>query len=279
MNIFILQTLFLLLLAFVLGLILGWWFLKPILCRRSALASGGGAGGDSVGNSGSYSTSGSSAQSNTAGFASSASAAFSGIKADNLQIIEGIGPKMETVLHDNGVMTWSTLAHKTIPELKSILGQHGKKYQIVNPSTWIEQARLAADGNVNDLIALQKRDDNISKLENMLNANEKGGFGKYQQDDLKIIEGIGPKIESLLNNAGINSWQALSRTEPSVIHAILNAAGPRYRLAVPETSPLQAKYADHGEWSKLKHYQDELLQSVRLTSAHQTAGISGANIH
>ena len=185
-------------------------------------------------------------------------AAFSaGIKVDNLQIIEGIGPAMESVLKENGVVTWSQLAAKTVPELRSILDKYGKRYQIIDPTTWLEQARLAAAGKVDDLIRLQKM-DGVSKVENMLNRDRKSGFGKYSQDDLKIVEGIGPKIEVLLNNSGINTWKILSETEPSTIRGILQAAGRRYRLAVPESWPLQAKFADDGEWSKLRQFQDKL---------------------
>ena len=185
-------------------------------------------------------------------------AAFSaGIKVDNLQIVEGIGPAMESVLKENGVVTWSQLAAKTVPELRNILDRYGKRYQIIDPTTWLEQARLAAAGKVDDLIRLQKM-DGVSKLENMLNRDRKSGFGKYSQDDLKIVEGIGPKIEVLLNNAGINTWKILAETEPSTIRGILQAAGRRYRLAVPESWPLQARFADDGEWSKLREFQDKL---------------------
>ena len=190
------------------------------------------------------------------------------IKPDNLQIIEGIGPAMELVLKENGVVTWSQLAAKTVPELRGMLDRYGKKYQIIDPTTWLEQARLAAEGKKEDLIRLQKM-DGVSKLESMLNRDRNSGFGKYQQDDLKIVEGIGPKIEMLLNNAGINTWQALSQTELSTIKGILRAAGPRYRLAIPESWPLQAKLADNGEWARLKQCQDT-LRDIRPTRVGQS---------
>ena len=81
---------------------------------------------------------------------------------------------------------------------------------------------------------------------------------KYKVDDLKIVEGIGPKIAELLNKAGIMTWKALSETAPSRIKEILDAAGPSYQIHDPSTWPEQAGLADNGKWEALKKLQDEL---------------------
>lgn len=78
------------------------------------------------------------------------------------------------------------------------------------------------------------------------------------KDDLKIVEGIGPKIAQLLNDAGINTWAELAATEASKIKEILAAAGSRYATHDPTTWPEQAKLADAGKFDKLKTWQDEL---------------------
>lgn len=77
-------------------------------------------------------------------------------------------------------------------------------------------------------------------------------------DNLKMIEGIGPKIEQLLNRNGINTFSELSRTSVDAISSILKGAGPRYQLHDPSTWPRQAYLAAKGEWEKLKEWQDEL---------------------
>ncbi len=77
------------------------------------------------------------------------------------------------------------------------------------------------------------------------------------EDDLKKIEGIGPKIEELIKNGGIKTWAALSNTDPSVIQGFLDAAGPRYRVHKPQSWPLQAGMAARGEWEALEKWQDE----------------------
>lgn len=81
---------------------------------------------------------------------------------------------------------------------------------------------------------------------------------KYKTDDLKIVEGIGPKIAELLNKEGITTWKQLSETAPDTIKGILNAAGPNFQIHDPGTWPEQARLADEGKWDDLKKYQDEL---------------------
>jgi len=75
-------------------------------------------------------------------------------------------------------------------------------------------------------------------------------------DDLKKIEGIGPKIEELLHNAGIITFADLSKAEVEAIKEILNAAGSRYQMHDPASWPMQAEMAANGEWEKLKEWQE-----------------------
>jgi|GEM_PF-906342 len=77
-------------------------------------------------------------------------------------------------------------------------------------------------------------------------------------DDLKKIEGIGPKIESLLNAGGIKTFQGLVDIDLSIVQKILNEAGPRYRIHDPATWAKQAVLAAQGKWEELDEYQDRL---------------------
>ena len=77
-------------------------------------------------------------------------------------------------------------------------------------------------------------------------------------DDLKLIEGIGPKIAELLNNAGVNTFSDLAGTEVDKIKEVLEAAGSRYKMHDPTTWPQQAKMAADGDMEGLKKWQDEL---------------------
>ncbi len=77
-------------------------------------------------------------------------------------------------------------------------------------------------------------------------------------DDLKKIEGIGPKIEELLNRKGIRTFRQLAQTSVEQLRAILQEAGPRFRLANPGTWPRQAQMAAEERWDELQDYQDAL---------------------
>lgn len=72
------------------------------------------------------------------------------------------------------------------------------------------------------------------------------------------IEGIGPKIAELLNNAGIKSWLQLANTNVERLQRILEAAGPRYRMHDPGTWPQQSALAANDKWDELKELQDKL---------------------
>ena len=78
------------------------------------------------------------------------------------------------------------------------------------------------------------------------------------KDDLKKIEGIGPKIEELLQNAGILTYQNLHETEADKIREILAEAGNRYKMHDPTSWPKQAGMAANGEWDALKEWQDSV---------------------
>ena len=77
-------------------------------------------------------------------------------------------------------------------------------------------------------------------------------------DDLKVVEGIGPKIEGLLNDAGIYTFAELANTASERIKEILVAAGPRFQMHDPGTWPQQSAMARDGKFDELKKWQDEL---------------------
>ena len=75
-------------------------------------------------------------------------------------------------------------------------------------------------------------------------------------DDLTRIEGIGPKINSLLQEAGISSFVQLADTNVSKLDEILDTAG--ITLADPKTWPEQAELAAGNQWEELEKLQGEL---------------------
>ena len=81
---------------------------------------------------------------------------------------------------------------------------------------------------------------------------------KAKADDLKKIEGIGPKIAGLLNDAGIVTFKDLATAKEAKVQSVLDAAGPRFKMHKPATWAEQAKLAADGKWDALKTLQIKL---------------------
>lgn len=113
----------------------------------------------------------------------------------------------------------------------------------------------------NDLkTAKSNATSSISEEQTSFNIDEvKKVFGKkIKENDLKIVEGIGPKIEELFHNFNINTWELLSETSVEKCQEVLKSGGDRYRAHKPNTWPKQAKLAYEGKWQELKNWQDDL---------------------
>ena len=76
-------------------------------------------------------------------------------KMDDLTIIEGIGPKIAGILKQAGISTFAQLASTEAPVLDKLLKENG--LQFTKPQSWAEQARLAAEGKMDELKALQDK--------------------------------------------------------------------------------------------------------------------------
>lgn len=85
----------------------------------------------------------------------------------------------------------------------------------------------------------------------------KSGEEPAHKDDLKVVEGIGPKIEQLLYEARIYTWGDLAEAEVAFIQSVLDKAGSRYKMHNPESWPFQAAMARDGKWDELHKWQDE----------------------
>ncbi len=78
-------------------------------------------------------------------------------KSDDLKKIEGIGPKIEELLHAAGILTFVNLAESTVETLNQILDDGGSKFNSHKATTasWSQQAELARDGKWDELKAWQ----------------------------------------------------------------------------------------------------------------------------
>lgn len=76
------------------------------------------------------------------------------ILPDNLELLEGIGPKISSLLKAAGIKTFKQLANTEVSQLQKLLDE--ANLRIADPTSWPEQARLAAAGKLDELEAFQK---------------------------------------------------------------------------------------------------------------------------
>ncbi|CAM3877540.1 50S ribosomal protein L21 [Flavobacterium branchiophilum] len=77
-------------------------------------------------------------------------------------------------------------------------------------------------------------------------------------DDLKLIEGIGPKAAEALVLAGIDTFAKLATTSAEDVKAILDASTSKLSHLDPTTWAQQSQLAADGKMDELKKLQDEL---------------------
>jgi hypothetical protein len=86
----------------------------------------------------------------------------------------------------------------------------------------------------------------------------KHGYKIKGDDDLTIIEGIGPAIARLLNEHGVHTFVQLSKQSVDQMYAILKEGGERFRNHHPHTWAKQADMAANNRWAELRAWQDTL---------------------
>jgi predicted flap endonuclease-1-like 5' DNA nuclease len=91
------------------------------------------------------------------------------------------------------------------------------------------------------------------------------GYKVRSDDDLTIVEGIGPAIQRLLNEHGVHTFVELSRKPIEELQAILVAGGERFRNHHPHTWPRQAEMAAQNRWEELRKWQDALDGGLERT--------------
>jgi predicted flap endonuclease-1-like 5' DNA nuclease len=77
------------------------------------------------------------------------------LEPDDLTPIEGIGSKIENLLRIAGIYTYAQLATTDVDRLRQILAE-ADLAALADPTTWPEQAKLAADGKWEALEALKE---------------------------------------------------------------------------------------------------------------------------
>ncbi|MEN0006694.1 MAG: helix-hairpin-helix domain-containing protein [Bacteroidota bacterium] len=164
------------------------------------------------------------------------------VEKDDLTRIEGLGPFLQKKLYEIGVYTYEDIAQLNAQGIAQVTKAIGYLPGRIEKDDWVGQAQKLAQ----------------LKAENPAAFASPSPGQLPSSDDLKIIEGIGPKIEQILKEGGIADWNALTEAKAKHLRKILDAAGSRFRVHDPGTWPAQARLAVNGEWDLLREYQDEL---------------------
>lgn len=211
------------------------------------------------------------------------------VKKDDLTKIEGIGPKIAEMIQAKGIHTFCDLADASTSELQSILDEGGPAYRIANPGTWAEQAALLCAGKIEEFNALCLELDGGVRVEKTAIAEETiteetapvventivettetvapaaiapNETAKANPDDLKVLEGVGPVLERVLNDGGIYTYAQLADASVSHLKGILEASGDI--LHQPDTWPQQAGLLRDGKMDAFHALCDDLKGGLRM---------------
>ncbi len=154
---------------------------------------------------------------------------------DDLQKIKGVGGFIEDKLNNLGIYTF-----KQISELDDNL------VNVVTAAIAFFPGRIQRDKWVSQATELMKNPNPVSKL------------AKKSNDDLTIVEGIGPKTNQLLHNNGVNNWAELAKATQEELQKILDIGGSSFGFLNPDTWPEQAALAAEGKFDELEKWQDEM---------------------
>ena len=168
------------------------------------------------------------------------------LEKDDLTKIVGIGPFIEKKLNEIGVYTYEDISEWDENQIEQITQDIRYIPGRIQKDDWVGQAQRLLNAKRSEQETLASRAMATTSLD-------------VRFRNLKIIEGIGPKIESLLKDSGIETVQDLASSKVADLKDILQGAGSKYRIHDPTTWPDQAKLAANEEWEKLKTYQDYLI--------------------
>lgn len=153
----------------------------------------------------------------------------------DIENVKGIGPVIASVLLENGVHDIKQVSRMSQAQIKNILDKYGSKYSMIDYSQWALRAKAILN-------------DRESNVEPNIGANT----------DLKVFEGIGQRIETILKNNHIQTWSDLASTHKVKLIGILVDSDPVYKSIDPSSWPKQAQLALNQKHQILSEYQEYL---------------------
>ena len=203
---------------------------------------------------------------------------------DNLRRIEGIGPKIAAALVAAGYPTYAAIAAATEDELREAVAGQGIKFA-PSAATWADQAQYLVDSDADGLqeyqdylVGGQERRAKFTENVDYTDVDEiEGAEAKAaalaadeaeaaaaepepepEPQDLRRIEGIGPKIDATLKAAGYTTYAKVAGASESELREALATGGIKFAPAAASWAD-QAQYLADGDEDGLQEYQDYLV--------------------
>jgi len=158
--------------------------------------------------------------------------------SDDLKKINGIGPVMEKLLNSYGVKSWEQLASLTKKEVNTLDEALEDFPGRIERDEWVPQARAFIKNGHKPVDhepkarpkpaakPAVKKDKSGRTLigKNWSKGKTKLGTpGAGHKDDLKVVNGIGPKMEGILNGFGITTWEQLAAFSKADVEKVNDA--------------------------------------------------------
>lgn len=137
---------------------------------------------------------------------------------DDLLIIKGVGPFIESKLHALGIYTFRQIANFNADDITKVNEAIEVFAGRIERERWVDQARDFANNR-----DLKSEEDRLLSKRRLINFDRIGTATEDQKDDLAAMKGIGPMIERQLNQIGIYTFQQLANLNADDIEIISDA--------------------------------------------------------
>jgi len=84
---------------------------------------------------------------------------------------------------------------------------------------------------------------------------------RNKRDDLKLVEGIGPKIAAHLHAHGLRTLGDVASAKPEDLRKVLDQGGERFQMHDPSSWPKQCRLMMEERWEELRKFQSGLTRA------------------
>ena len=177
---------------------------------------------------------------------------------DDLKVVSGIGPQMEKLLNSFDIISWEQLAALTDEEVQVVDAALEDFPGRITRDEWVPQAKAIMDAGHKPVERAPKPRPKKTPAWQR-GTTTLGTPGAGHTDDLKVINGIGPKMEKLLNGFGITAWEqlgALTKSEVAKVDAALQEFPGRIERDewVAQAGELVKEFPVQGDRPNSKNY-------------------------